>query len=218
MLTKKQAMRLLGISSATMSRWMASGKIRFSKRDAERFAASVFFDESEIERLLPKPVSESDTRPTEVSSHDGMKPPTAPTQPNCARPESKPIKSWAEKFADGEAPDSCGNYRDGFNPQWPRTGATLLGPVTDPAPLRSTARDTDNHMPAGVRKDVGGTSGNTAYLNSPEYSLKSGWITQEQYDTLTENATKARRLTGQAAKEFVDRAAMEHAFKFGYSR
>ncbi len=141
-LTKKQTAALLGIGYSTLGKWMREGKIKFHKVEAGRFESSVFFNRADLAEFLPS-VTEPVTQPTAPSMPDSGILPTAPSAKLAERPESKDLRTWAEKFRDGDAPDSCGNYRDGANNQFPETGATLLGPVTrdDPAPVSKSGCD-----------------------------------------------------------------------------
>ena len=70
-LTKKEVCGILKISPATLGRLMLSGKIKFEKVRAERFASAVFFDRADVEKLLPS--SEQPTAPApparNLSSH-----------------------------------------------------------------------------------------------------------------------------------------------------
>lgn len=203
-LTKKEAMALLGISTATMSRWMTSGKIKYSKIEAGRFQSAVFFDAEEIARLLPVRVT------VPVSA---LKNPAPAANP---RKEPKDLRTFAEKYLDGDECDSCGNYVDGSNPWFPSTGSSLIGPCIPAAPEPRTS--TTSHMDPALVGKVGGTSANDGYLDSFEYALARGAMTQAHYDALQADATRAHRLSGQEKKIWLDKAAILHAMRFGYSR
>ncbi|HEY4842644.1 MAG TPA: helix-turn-helix domain-containing protein [Terriglobales bacterium] len=172
-LTKKQVCSILQIGYSTLGKWMARGKIKFRREQADKFESAVFFRRADLAEFLPS-ASNSDAQPTA-----GLSPavPTAPAVPSTARPESRDIRTWAEKYKDGDAADSAGNTIDGANERWPTTGATLLGPVVrvEQAPL-----DPNGHMEPGL---LGSTATNP--VNADGYAndgnaLAPG-LTPEQY-------------------------------------
>ena len=92
-LTKKEVCGILKISPATLGRLMLSGKIKFEKVRAERFASAVFFDRADVEKLLPS--SEQPTAPAPPAPKPKLAP--APVKPQDNR-------TWAEKFKDSAVP------------------------------------------------------------------------------------------------------------------
>ncbi len=214
LLNKKDAMLLLGITASTLTRWMRSGKIKYTRVEGERFAPAVFFTVDEITRLMP-PSSDSEECPTAPPSNLLARP-TAPSCKQHERTESRDTRTWAEKYTDGDAPDSCGNFVDGENRLYPSSGATLLGPV-EPYNDPPVNRDTTSHMnPALVGR--GGPDASAGYLDSLERARDIGTITAVQYATLTSNADKARRQCEQSRKQHVDIATIRAAFRQGFSR
>jgi hypothetical protein len=150
------------------------------------------------------------------SRHQAPPLPAPAAAPEPSHPESKDIRTWAERYSDGDAPDSCGNYRDGANDRYPETGASLLGPVPRdvmPEPKPSCTA----HMNQKLLPKLGGDA-STQYLNSLERQRDIGTISQATYDELTSAASKARRMSGQDHKIYLDRAAIKAAYRHGYSR
>jgi hypothetical protein len=128
---KKEAMRLLSITPATIGRWMASGKLKFERDATAGQYAPCFFERADVlafvpvlptvgfEQAAPALEPKRNAAPAKVGSYED-----APAEP-----------TFAEKFKAGEATDSMGN--DLFKPN----PVSLLGPVvvdrTPPAPAQS---------------------------------------------------------------------------------
>jgi hypothetical protein len=209
-LTKKEVCALLHIGYSTLGRWMREGKIKFQRdTTAGKFEPAVFFKRDDLAAFLPP------------SSVLGTEHPPAPApqqpKPTPAPKESRDIRSWAEKYKDGDEPDSCGNYRDGYNPRWPETGASLLGPVI-PRDVPPINRDTTSHMNPHLVGRTDGPSGNDVYLNSTEFSdllHGRGSITAAEFQS---KATKTRPISQQQRKQQVDINVIRNAFKLGFSR
>jgi hypothetical protein len=221
-LTKKQVCSILQIGYSTLGRWMALGKIKFTREKAEHFESAVFFRRADLAEFLPcvtesvtEPcASDSDAQPS--ASESEAQPPVWPSQSRAMAPESRDIRTWAEKYKDGDAADSAGNFIHGANERWPTTGATLLGPVVEHT-LPKVNRDTTSHMNPALVGTTGPHAGES-YLNSLERQRDVGTISQATYDALTQNASKARRQCEQDQKKFLDKAAINAAFRHGYSR
>ena len=137
-LTKKQVCTLLHCGYSTLGRMMREGKIKFTKVAAKHFESSVFFRREDLAEFMPvtEPVDKSAGPGSEdspgcpaapASGTSGTSAP-APTPAPESRPESRDIRTWAEKHRENEVPDSCGNYLDGSNLYFPSTGASLIGP------------------------------------------------------------------------------------------
>jgi hypothetical protein len=207
-LTKKEVCALLRIGYSTLGRWMREARIKFERdTTAGKFESAVFFNRADIQHLIPRepviPIGFAESVPA-------PKPVPKPT----LTPQDK--RTFAEKFRDGDEPDSCGNFCDGANDLYPSSGATLLGPVV-PYTTPPVNRDTASHMDPALVGKVG-PSGNDSYLNSPEFALARGSISQVQYDSLQATAQKARRMSQQQQKQVVDVNVIRDAFKFGFSR
>lgn len=144
-LTKRQVAALLGIAYSTVGRWTREGKLKPHYETAERFAESVFFKRSELPAPTAKapkaPVSKLLTRPATTGNL-----PEVPASPE--RTESRDLRTWAERYRDGDETDSCGNTIDGANDQYKSTGASLLGPAI-PAE-RGPKPDVQSHMSAAL--------------------------------------------------------------------
>jgi hypothetical protein len=185
-LTKKQVCSILQIGYSTLGRWMRDGKIKFTRERAESFESAVFFRRADLAEFLP---SIPDTHPT-ASVPESPAQPTAPA-PASPRPESRDIRTWAEKYKDGDAADSCGNTIDGANALWPQTGATLVGPVVrvEPGALDSCAH-MDHRLLGGHDSATG------AKIEAPPVAtlgctrggepLAPG-MTQEKYDAMMQD-------------------------------
>jgi Helix-turn-helix domain len=216
-LTKKQVCSILNIGYSTLGRWMREGKIKFSREQAAKFESAVFFRRDDLAEFLPT-VAESATHPKAPAAHPTASRGDSPLHPEVALPyqDEPDRRDFAQKFRDGDECDSAGNYITGENPRYQSTGATLLGPVA-PYTAPPVNRDTSSHMdPALVGRP--GPSADECYLNSLERRRDLGIISQASYDALTSNASKARRLSGQQRKVYLDQAAIRAAFRHGFSR
>jgi excisionase family DNA binding protein len=205
-LSKKEVCALLKIGYSTLGRWMRDGKIKFTREQAKNFESAVFFRRDDLAEFLEQPTPAP--APAVVP---------APIQAPAPKAPAPDLRTWEEKYRDGDACDSCGNTIDGANDLYPRTGASLLGPV-EPVTVPPVNRDTASHMNPALVGYTGGPSANDCYLNSLEYQRDHWGLSQERYDELTANATKARKQCEQQQKVYLDRAAITAAFRHGYSR
>lgn len=221
-LTKHEVCQLLGIKYSTLGRWMREGKIAFERDPdwkAKRGECTVHFDRDEVQRLLtPVSTAKFAAHPPAQGLPPGSKPPTAhPEIPLPYQDEPKPdTRDFAQRYRDGDETDSLGNEIGGYNENFPTTGSTLLGPIVPytPPPVN---RDTASHMSPALVGKVG-PSANNRYLDSLERQRDTGAISQACYDSLTETASKANRMSTQQRKVYVDRAAIMDAFRHGFSR
>jgi hypothetical protein len=208
-LTKKQVCSILKIGYSTLGRWMREGRIKFQRdTTAGKFESAVFFRRDDLVAFLP---------PSSVLGTEHPPAPAPQPQPKPVAAPQQDKRTWEEKFRDGDAPDSCGNYRDGENPRWPETGATLLGPAI-PQPATPANRDTTSHMNPALIGRTDGPSGNDVYLNSTEFSDRlngRGSVTAKEFQS---KATKTRPMSPQQRKQVVDINVIRAAFRNGFSR
>ena len=214
-LTKKQVCSLLKIGYSTLGRWMREGKIKFTREQAVgAFESAVFFRRADLAEFLPSaPIVASiaapvrNAAPSKVGHYEDEPAPRAQSRENADL-------SFAEAYKAGDATDSAGNKIDGTNDRFRTKGIqSLLGPIEVEKPVVSGTSHMNPALVGGA-----GESGNTAYINSLEYHLKAGSITQEQYEEMQSASVKARRQCEQTNKTYLDKAAILAAFKHGYSR
>jgi hypothetical protein len=184
-LSKKQVCRLLGIGYSTLGTWMREGKIKFERdTTAGKFESAVWFDKEEAAKFLPS-VTDSVIHPSAPKLGELL---PAPARPAPAK-ESRDIRTWAEKYKDGDAADSCGNRIDGTNERFITEGTqTLLGPTSaiDHGPPVDTQAHMDNRL-LGTHDTLGNpvsapTPVAAGYTRSGS-ALADG-LSQEAYDAM----------------------------------
>jgi hypothetical protein len=205
-LSRIDAAAHLGISVATLDRWIAKGKLTAIYGEPNRMKKRAVFIEFEDLGSEPEPVT--------VAPEPQPEPKPTVKRKVLSDVELKQLDDLAftEEYLAGEKTDSCGNFHGGYNARYTGT-QTLIG-AREPQPREKLS--TTAHMTPGTVPSPG-PSANEQYINSLEYALACGRITQETYDAMTGNASKAR-IPEQTAKEFVDRRAIHAAFRYGYSR
>ena len=126
-LSKAAACGLLHISSTSLCRRIKAGVYQCTRTGEGQFSA-LSFTYADIglpePQQAPEPIpAVAEVQPTPVHGAPGL-------EPTPSRPESRGIRTWAEKYRDGEAADSCGNKIDGTNERFITKGAqSLLGPI-----------------------------------------------------------------------------------------
>jgi hypothetical protein len=185
-LTKAQVCAILHIGYSTLGKWMRNGKIKFTRdTEAGKFESAVFFSRADLAEFLPS------TAPSAPEPKRNAPPgPVGHYEDDVSRNEPATDKrTFAEKYRDGDATDSCGNTIHGGNSQYPTTGATLLGPVKPyegpPIPKTGTS-----HMDPHLLSDY--VDPNFAPLISPSLNNGEGFTrggsplctgySQEKYD------------------------------------
>lgn len=208
LLSRIDAAQHLGISTKTLDRRIASGALTAIFGEPNRLGKrTVFVDFPELKEPTPEPAV--------VASEPEPEPKPTVRRETLSNVELKAIDDliFAEAYKTGQATDTMGNRYDGTNTRFPEIGRlSLVGAEERPRERLSTT----SHMNAALVATPG-PSANSNYINSLEYSLVRGNITKDQYDEMTNNATKAR-IPEQLQKQFVDRQAIYAAFMHGYSR
>lgn len=203
-MTKQQACELLHISESTLQRRLRAKKYTCT-RTGEGQYAPITFTFADLGLTEPTPEPTADLASAE--------PTAAPVVVPAVKPDTR---TWEQRHRDGDAPDSCGNFLDGHNDQFPSNGASLVGPCYPREPIPPN-RDTASHMDQALVGHIG-PSANDGYLDSLERHRDVGNISQATYDSLAVTASKARRLSKQQEKQCVDIAVIREAFRFGFSR
>jgi hypothetical protein len=225
LISKKEAMALLNISASTLSRWMMSAKVRFTRTESGRFESSVWFDVDDLAQFLPTPEPLAPAAPPELYTASDLPYQDTPVKNDrsCSPMPPEPMREFGDDpvanlraWLEGLLADSSGNYNYGRE--------TPDGSVTDQRSLiygspsiagcRPVKLGTADHMDQALVGSTGPGAG-AAYINSPEYALLCGHISQTTYDQV---ATKPENMSSQDQKIFVDRGAMLEGFKHGYSR
>jgi Bacterial regulatory protein, Fis family len=199
-LSKKDACELLGISPKTLQRRMAKGQYKFTRVGEGQYAAVTFtygdLGLSEPVEPVPAPVVvEVQVEPSPVIP---QRPPTAQE----LRDAEDAV--FADAFKTGRVTDSCGNYIDA-------TRQTLLG-HRDPEPKQKPSSTI--HM-------------NPALVGDP--NVPHNFIDSDEYEEIRHPGHKERKTamyadagirqpSEQEKKGYVDRAAIQAAFRQGYSR
>ena len=208
-LNKQQACELLHISPTTLWRRMKAGTYT-STRGEGQFAA-LSFTYADLGLTEPTPAVNHDVQIAEQYDDAPLEKPIAAPR---AQSRDDADRSFAEAYRSGDAADSAGNRIDGTNERFRTKGIqSLLGPVE----IERTPVSTTSHMDPALVGTKGPDAG-SQYLDSLERQRDVGNITVAQYDALQANSVKARRMCEQMNKTFLDRVAIENAFRHGFSR
>ena len=215
LISKRQARVILGSGMSTLGLWVRQGKLKVQKRDEGKFGA-IYFDRAEVLALrdsrvtkpepevLPEPCPQLEQRPMQEPDLPGFTDDAEKNQQ--AWREGKIADSFGNKLYGNERPDgSISDHRSAIH------GNPMIAGCQMP-PRRATTE----HMDPALVGDVSVPSANDNYLNSPDYALKSGRMTREQYDNLTKGVS--RPVADQRRKQIQDRRAIASAFLHGFSR
>lgn len=192
-LSRKEAAALLYISDSTLLRRTKAGQYTATRTGEGQFGKLSYTYEG---LGLVEPTPEPEPAPVVA-------------QPTVERILHEPEPTFAPREAPLPTTDSFGNVIGSGDPK-----LCLLGPVVrrPQAPMSSTS-----HMHPDLVGSTG-EGGSKSYLNSLEYQRDHGYISHATYDDLQANVLKARRKCEQSNKEWLDRAAIENAFRHGFSR
>jgi len=204
-LTKQQACALLHISSTTLWRRIKAGTYT-STRTGEGQFASLSFTYADIG--LPEPKQTPEPQPT---AQPFVRSPDKTPEPTPSRPESKDIRTWAEKYKDGDATDSTGNKIDGTNARFSEL-TTYLGPVE----IDHTPVDTQAHMDerlCGTHDTLGNpivmTPALTAGFTRSGEPLAHG-LSQDAYDAMMNDWRRSGGGRSEAEQEIASRRAVSN--------
>jgi hypothetical protein len=210
-LNRQQACELLHISTTTLWRRIKAGTYT-SNRGEGQFAALSF---TYADLGLTEPTSEPTPAPEPTRNPAPSKVGHYEDEPALRAPSREDAdRSFAEAYRSGDATDSAGNKIDGTNERFRTKGIqSLLGPVE----IERTPVGTTDHMHPALA-GTKGPDASQSYLNSLERQRDTGVISVAQYDALQANSVKARRQCEQTNRVYLDRAAINAAFRHGYSR
>jgi hypothetical protein len=210
---KAEAMRLLGIAPATMSRLMKSGELKCERTGPGKFDP-ILFERAHVMTLR-------DARFLDKSPVAQPTPPATPPTPAPKR-NAAPSKvghyedepTFVEAYIAGDATDSCGNTIYGGNEQWPQTGATLLGPVVPV--VRPPAPGPFAHMDDALLGGRGtGVDGAPIFdASSDNTPMNAALIAQGKLQP----TAPAKKASTQQQKEANDILAIRSAWRRGESR
>jgi hypothetical protein len=209
---KAEAMRLLGIAPATMTRWVKSGKLKCERSGAGKFDP-VFFERADVMAFVPilPTIGFAQASVSKLLTHS-PEPKRNPAPSKVGHYEDEP--TFAEQYKAGDATDSCGNTIYGANDQWPMTGATLLGPVVPV--VRPPAPGCFDHMdPALLGGNGIGADGQPIFdAASDNHPMNAALIAQGKLQP----TSQSRKVSTQQQKEANDIALIRSAWRRGESR
>jgi hypothetical protein len=207
---KAEAMRLLDIAPATMTRILKSGALKYERTGPGKFDP-ILFERADVMALQPARF---------LAKSPAAKQPTPAPEPKRNPAPSKvghyedAEPTFAEQYIAGDATDSCGNTIYGANDQWPMTGATLLGPVVPV--VRPPAPGPFDHMdPALLGGNGIGADGQPIFdAASDNHPMNAALIAQGKLQP----TAQGRKVSTQQQKEANDIALIRSAWRRGESR
>jgi hypothetical protein len=193
-LTKAEAATALGISLRTLERKMANGQINYNKAvEAKPGALAVTFTYEQLGLPEPAgaPCATAAQRPYTVDSI--VKQYEEPSTTVVQRPQ---VVATAKPLPDITDVGAFDPKQLRIEDTVARGKHTLLGPHPDLSGTSAeySVDDSTSHMNPALVGRTGGVSGNDHFINSREYQLLRGNITQEQYDAMQSSAAKANRV------------------------
>jgi hypothetical protein len=206
---KAEAMRLLDIAAASMTRFLKNGTLKCERTGPGKFDP-ILFERADVmalqsARFLAK--SPAAKQPTPAPE-----PKRNPAPSKVGHYEDEP--TFAEQYIAGDATDSCGNTIHGANDQWPMTGATLLGPVVPV--VRPPAPGCFDHMDEALLGGRGtGVDGHPIFdAASDNHPMNAALIAQGKLQP----TAQVKKISTQQQKEANDIALIRSAWRRGESR